>query len=82
MHIARYKKQKNKNSTISTPNKNGIQQKKNPLMTFENNGTLQKWYMTNTPPKIDKYATQKKWYLTKMAHLAKKCPKATCQGLS
>ena len=22
-------------------------------MPFENNGTLQKWHMTNTPPEID-----------------------------
>ena len=28
-------------------------------MPFENNGTLQKWHMTNTPPKINKYDTQK-----------------------
>ena len=28
-------------------------------MPFENNGTLSKWQMTNTPPKIDKYDTRK-----------------------
>ena len=27
-------------------------------MPFENNGTLQKWHMTNTPPKVNKYYTQ------------------------
>ena len=26
-------------------------------MPFENNGTLQKWHMTNTPPEIDKNGT-------------------------
>ena len=44
-------------------------------MSFENNGTLQKWHMTDTPPKLDKYDTHNKWFLTKMAHLAKKMPK-------
>ena len=29
-------------------------------MTFENNGTLQKWHMTNNPPKIHIYGTHKK----------------------
>ena len=43
-------------------------------MLFENNGTLQKWHMTNAPPEIDKYDAHKKWCLTKMAHLATKCP--------
>ena len=46
-------------------------------MPFENNGTLQKWYLTKTPPEIDKYDTHKKWCLTKMADLAKKWPKVT-----
>ena len=27
-------------------------------MPSENNGTLQKWHMTNTPPKVNKYYTQ------------------------
>ena len=31
--------------------------------------------MTNTPPEIDKYGTHKKWYFTKMEHLAKKIPR-------
>ena len=37
-------------------------------MTLENNGTLQKWHMTNTSPKIDKYndtykiCALQKWY--------------------
>ena len=51
-------------------------------MTPTENGTLQKWHMRNTPPKIDNYDTHGKWYLTKMAHLAKKYPKVICQGLS
>ena len=53
-------------------------------MPFENNGTLQKWHMANTPPEIDKYDTHKTWCLTKMAQLAKKkMPKSyICQGLS
>ena len=29
-------------------------------MQFENNDTLQKWHMTNTPPEIDKNDTHKK----------------------
>ena len=32
--------------------------------------------MTDTPPKIDKYGTRKKWCLTKMAYRAKKMPKS------
>ena len=51
-------------------------------MPFENNGTLQKWHMTNTPPEIDKYDSHKKWCLTKLKHLAKKCPKVICQGMN
>ena len=54
MHIASYKKQKTKTALLDTPNKNDTQQKKKPLMPFEYTGSLQKWYMTNTPPKIDK----------------------------
>ena len=40
--------------------------------------------MTNTPPRIDKYDTQKKRSLTKITHhLAKKYQKAViCQGLN
>ena len=41
-------------------------------MPFENNGTLQKWHMTNTLPEKDKYDTHQSWCLTKMAHLEKK----------
>ena len=52
-------------------------QKRHSLIPFKNNGTLQKWHMTNTPPEIDKYDTHKSWYFTKMAHLAKNCPKVT-----
>ena len=59
MHIASYKK-KTKTAPSDTPNKNGTKQKKHPLMPFENTGTLQKWHMTNAPPKIDKYDTRKK----------------------
>ena len=33
-------------------------------------------------PEIDKYDTQKKWCLIKMAHLAKKCAEVICHGLS
>ena len=40
-------------------------------MQFKNNGALQKWCMTNVLPEIEKYDNHKKWYLTKMAHLAK-----------
>ena len=39
-------------------------------MSFGNNGTLQKWHMTKTPPETDKYDTHKKWCFTKTAQLA------------
>ena len=52
------------------------------LMPFENNETLPKWQMTNTPPEIDKYVTHKKQCLTKMAYLARKCPMVICQRLN
>ena len=65
---------KTKTAPSDTSNKNGTQQKRHPLILFENNDTLQKWHMTNTPPEIDKYDTHKIWCLTKVAHLAKKCP--------
>ena len=45
MYIAGYKKIII-TAPSDTPNKNGTQQKKHPLMPFENNGTLQKWHMT------------------------------------
>ena len=48
MHIASNKKI----APSDIPNKNSAQQKEHPLMPFENNGPLQKWHMTNTPPKI------------------------------
>ena len=44
-------------------------------MPFENNGTSQKWHMTNTPPKTEKCDTHKNFSPTKMAHLAKKMHK-------
>ena len=50
-------------------------------MPFKNNGTLQKWRMTNTPLEIDKYDTHKKLCLTKMTQLAKKCPEVIWQGV-
>ena len=56
MHIAI----KTKTAPSDTPNKNATQQKRHRLMLFENNGTLKKWLMTNTPPKVDKYDTHKK----------------------
>ena len=74
MHIARCKK---KNSTIRY-----TQQKRHPLMPFENNGTLQKWHMTNTASNIDKYDDTHKRCFTITAHLVKKCPKVISQGLS
>ena len=51
---------KTKTALSNTPNKNGIQQKRHHLMPFENNGTLQKWHMKNTPLEIDKYDTHEK----------------------
>ena len=51
-------------------------------MPFENNGTLQKCHMTNTPPEIDEYDTHKKCCLTKIVHFVQceKSPKVICQG--
>ena len=49
-------------------------------MSFENRGTLQKWHMTNTPPKIDKYDTHKKLCLTTMAKLAKNAQTSFAKG--
>ena len=65
MHIATYKR--TKTGTPDTPNKNGTQQKKHPLILFENKDTLQKWHMANNAPKTHKYNTQKngsfqKWH--------------------
>ena len=51
-------------------------------MPFENNGTSQKWHMTNTPHKIGKYNTCKKWLIKKMAHYAEKGQKVICQERS
>ena len=55
-----HRHQKKKTTSSDTSNKNSTQQKRLPLMPFENNGTFQKWHMTNTPPEIGKYDTQKK----------------------
>ena len=63
MHIASYKKKQKQRHQINQ--KKGTQQKKYLLIPFENNGTLQKWHMTNTPPKINKYDTQKNGALQK-----------------
>ena len=72
MHIARY----NKTKTTLSDRPNSTQQKSHNLKPFEHNSTLQKWHMTNTPSKIDKNDnTHKNRCLTKMAHLAKKCPR-------
>ena len=70
------------------PSKNGNQQKRHPIIPFENNGTSQKWHTTNTPSEIDKYGTYKKLHfrkmtLYKMAQLAKKrCLQVICRGSS
>ena len=79
MHIAASKK---KTAPSDTPIKRGTQQKKYLLMPYENNCTLQKWHMTNSPPKIDQCDTHRKWCLTKMEHLVKKYPQAIYQWLS
>ena len=42
-------------------------------MPFGKNGTLQKWHIAKTLPEIDKYDNHKKWCLTKMPQLTKKC---------
>ena len=43
-------------------------------MSFENNGTLQKWHMTNAPPKIDKHETHKKMVSDKNGTPCEKMP--------
>ena len=48
-------------------------QKWHPSLPFENNGPLQKWYMTNTLPETDKYDTHKTWCLKKW-HTLSECP--------
>ena len=47
-------------------------------MSFGNNGTLQKWHMTKTPPETDKYGSYTKWCLTKMTHLGKYAQRLPC----
>ena len=43
-------------------------------MPFENNDTLQKWHMTNTPPEIDNMTPTKNGALKKWHILRKKMP--------
>ena len=40
-------------------------------MSFENNGTLQKWHMANIPPETDTYDTHKNGALQKWRTLRK-----------
>ena len=81
MHRASY--EKDKNSTIRYTQQKWHPAEKAPLKChLKIMAPYKKWHMTNTPPKTDKYDTSKKWCLTKMAHLAKKCPNVICQGLS
>ena len=79
MHIATAKQPKT--APLDTLNKIGTQQKKHPLMPFENNRTLKRWHMINTPPEIDKYGTHIKWCLTKLPYLAKNNTKIIWHGL-
>ena len=51
-------------------------------MSFENNGTLQKWHMANIPPEIDTYDTHKNGALQKWPTLRKMPKGYMCQGLS
>ena len=71
---------KKKTTPINPPKKSGTQQGKHALMPFEYNRILQKWQMTNTPPKTEKNDTHRKWCLTKMAHLAKISQKLSAKG--
>ena len=50
------------------------QQKWDPLMPVENNGSLQKWNITKAVPEIDKYDTHKRWRLQKWHTLRKDYP--------
>ena len=78
MHIARYKKKQA--APLDTSNKNNTQQKRHPLMSFENNGTLQQGHMTNTPPKIEKYNDTHKNGALQKWHTCKKMPKGYLPG--
>ena len=78
MHIATSKK--TKTAPSDKPNKSGTHQKKHALMPYENNGTLKKWHMANTPTKIDKYDTHRKCCVTKLAHLAKNTQRLSAKG--
>ena len=49
-------------------------------MPFENNGTLQKWRMKNTPSKIDKHDTYKKGALQKWHTLQKNAQRSHAKG--
>ena len=49
-------------------------------MSFENNGTLQKWHMTNAPPKIDKHETHKKMVSDKNGTPCEKMPEDYLPG--
>ena len=44
---------------------NSTQPKGLPVMSFRNNGTLQKWYISIIPPEIGKYSTHKTWQTLK-----------------
>ena len=59
-----YKKQKQQDQ-IDALKKSDTQQKRHLMMPFEENCTLQKWHMTNTPLEIDKYGSPKMWCLMK-----------------
>ena len=52
-------------------------------MPVENNGTLQKWHVTNASPEIDKYGTHKNGALNENGTSCKKILKGyICHGLS
>ena len=44
---------------------NSTQSKGLPVMSFRNDGTLQKWYISIIPPEIGKYSTHKTWQTLK-----------------
>ena len=44
---------------------NSTQPKGLPVMSFRNDGTLQKWYISIIPPEIGKYSTHKTWQTLK-----------------
>ena len=71
---------KTKTAPSDSPNKSHTQQKRQPLMPYEKNGTLQKWHMTNTHLKQTNIAPKKNGVLQKRHNLRKDLAKLFDMG--